>query len=163
MSDEIVLRDERGRMLAPLPGTKPITNANARSMAERRWQKYRQEAVKRITDEIASIEPGVSTGAAAFGVIAAKQAVALMDSEKPRIGDLEKLGQIMSGHTPENSRRENAAAPAGAIVAPPAALLELVGLIEQRQRLAVDAARAQLTETPVSASQEQAEAAADEP
>jgi hypothetical protein len=143
MTDELALRDEHGRLLKPLPGAAPpITTVTARSMVQKRVEKYRQEAVKRITGEIASIDPGVSTGAAAFGVIAAKQAVALMDSEKPRIADLEKLGQIMTGQSAENSRRENAAPPPGALLASPSALVELVALIEQQQRRAVDAARA---------------------
>ena len=138
---QVELRDERGRMLAPLPGVKPFTNANAGNMARKRWEKYRQQAVKRITDEIAQVEPGVSTGAAAFGVIAARQALALMDSKKPKLSDLEKLGQIMTGMTTENSQRENAPAP-GVVVLPPAALIELVELLEQRNQRVVDQVRA---------------------
>jgi hypothetical protein len=48
----------------------------------------------------------------------------------------------MAGKFPANSRRENAAPPPGTVALAPAALLELVGLIEQQQRRAVDAARA---------------------
>ena len=48
----------------------------------------------------------------------------------------------LHGRFPESSRRTNAdTPPAGAIVALPAAIVELVSMLEQRQRQATDAAR----------------------
>lgn len=135
------LRDERGRMLAPLPGKHTITKADASILARKRWDKYRQQAVKRIVDEAKSIDPSVSVGADAFGLVAAKQYAALMDSEKPRIADLEKLGQIMTGMSAD-PQRANEAAPPNAISAAPAQIMELVDLIERHRAAAVDAARA---------------------
>src|SRR3990167_4411526 len=143
IQDQQEIRDSNGRMLAPLPGKHTITKADASILAHKRWAKYRQEAVKRITDEIASVEPGVSTGAAAFGVIAAKQALTLLDSEKPRISDLEKLGNIMTGANllqPSSSRDTERAA--NEISATPSALLEFIRVIELDKQFAVDRARA---------------------
>src|SRR3990167_11027631 len=141
--EQQVVREKNGNWIVPPKSPAPITHANARSMAEKRWAKYRQEAVKRITDEIASIEPGVSTGAAAYGVIAAKQAVALLDSEKPRISDLEKLGNIMTGANllQQGSSRDTERA-ANEISATPSALLEFIRVIELDKQFAVDRARA---------------------
>jgi hypothetical protein len=138
--DQIEQRDERGRMIAPLPGKHTITKADASILARKRWDKYRQEAVKRITGEAKSIDPTVDTGAAAFGLVAAKQYTALMDSDKPAIDQLEKLGRIMTGLTGAEARRENE--PTGEISGSPQALAELVRLLEAERSAAVDRGRA---------------------
>jgi hypothetical protein len=138
---QVEVRDERGRMIEPLPGKHTITKADASILARRRWEKYRQQAVKKIVEEAKSIDLSVSTGADAFGIVAAKQFTALMDSDKPRIADLEKLGHIMTGMDTQNSQRENAAENSK-ILASPEALMELVGMIEREKRQAVDQARA---------------------
>jgi len=137
---QLEVRDERGRMIQPLPGKHTITKADASILARRRWEKYRQQAVKRITDEARSVDLTVSTGADAFGLVAAKQFTALMDSDKPRITDLEKLGQIMTGMDAKNPQREDTSENSK-ISATPAALHELITLIERDRRLAVDQAR----------------------
>jgi hypothetical protein len=134
-------RDSKGRMLAPLPGSHVITKADASSLARKRWEKYRQAAVKRIVGEAQSIDPDVQTPADAFGLVAAKQYTTLMDSDKPRITDLEKLGQIMTGIS-EEPRRENTPGASNSITGSPEALLRLVELIEADKRQAVDQARA---------------------
>lgn len=138
------VRDDNGRWLAPPPGSENtrITTANARTMAQRRWENYRRAAVRAIVEEAKSIDSEASTGANAFGLVAAKQYSALMDSDKPRIADLEKLGQIMTGMV-ASSQRENAAAPGETLIsAPPEALMHLVDLIERQRSAAVDRARA---------------------
>jgi hypothetical protein len=109
-------------------------------MAQKRWEKYRRQAVKKIVEEAKSIDPSVSVGADAFGLVAAKQFTALMDSDKPAMDQLEKLYKMMTGVNTEESRRENASAP-GAISGSPEALLRLVEIIERDRRQAVDAAR----------------------
>jgi len=142
--DEITPRDSRGRILAPLPGgAPPITTATARSMAAKRWAKYRAAAVERITKVIAEVDPEVSTGAMAFAVIAGEQARALLNSKFPQIGAVEKLGHIMTGMSEEARRDHDAGGtPAGQVTAAPAALLDLVRLIEQEKRAAVDRSQA---------------------
>jgi hypothetical protein len=140
MDTQVELRDERGRMIAPLPGKHTITKADASILARKRWDKYRQEAVKRITGEAQSIDPTVTTGAAAFGLVAAKQYTALMDSDKPAIDQLEKLGRIMTGLTGAEARRDHE--PTGEISGSPQALAELVRLLEAERSAAVDQARA---------------------
>ena len=139
--EQQVVREKNGNWIVPPKSPAPITHANARSMAEKRWAKYRQEAVKRITDEIASIEPGVSTGAAAYGVIAAKQAVALLDSEKPRIGDLVKLAELMTGKAAGTEpSRDNAGAAKISVSA--STLVQLAREIEAYAQAERDKARA---------------------
>ena len=142
--DEITLRDSNGRMLAPLPGAAPpITSDNARAMVKRRQEKYRRAAVERITKIIAEVDPEVSNGAMAFAVIAAEQAKTLMTSKDPKFSDVERLGRIMTGAVDEGRRDHDAGGtPAGQVSAAPAALLDLVRLIEQEKRAAVDQAQA---------------------
>lgn len=85
----------------------------------------------------------VSTGADAFGLVAAKQFAALMDSEKPRIADLEKLGQIMTGMGAEPRREDASDQPgSGEISGTPSALMDLIAQIEAARSAAVDRARA---------------------
>ncbi len=134
-------RDEHGRMLEPLPGKHTITKADASILAQKRWNIYRQEAVKKITGEIASIEPGVTTGAAAFAVIASKQALALLDSEKPRINDLVKLGELMTGKSVSAEPQRDHAAN-GAITIAPSTLIQLAEEIELYAQAKRDKARA---------------------
>ena len=142
--DQIAQRDSNGRLLAPLPGAAPpITSANARDMVKRRQEKYRRAAVERITKIIAEVDPEVSTGAQAFAVIAAEQAKTLMAAKDPKLSDVERLGRIMTGAS-EEARRENGVGspPAGTVVMAPATLIEVVRLLEQDKRAAVDQAQA---------------------
>lgn len=135
------LRAPNGRMLAPLPGKHTITKADASTLAAKRWEKYRQEAVKRITGVIAEVDSSVSTGSQAYAVVVAAQAKALLTAKDPKMSDVEKLGKIMTGLSAEESRRENGGTP-GAIVAQPAALAELVMLLEQDRRQEIAKAQA---------------------
>ena len=141
--DEITPRDSRGRILAPFPNSQPFTGASGRTAAQKRWAKYRAAAVERITKVIAEVDPEVSNGAMAFAVIAGEQARTLMNAKDAKIADVEKLGRIMTGMS-EEVRRENGAGgpPAGVVQVAPAALLDLVRLIEQEKRAAVDQSQA---------------------
>lgn len=90
MTTEVV-RDERGRWIkAPVSPT-PITHANAREMAERRWRKYRLAAANRVMREAAAIDPEVRTVADAWGVLNARLFAELMD--RPRGDDVAQLGR----------------------------------------------------------------------
>lgn len=142
--DRTDIRDSNGRWLAPPPGSEKtrITSANARTMVQKRWEKYRRQAVRKIVEEAKSIDPSVSVGAEAFGLVAAKQFTALMDSDKPRIADLEKLGQIMTGMTEESRRENTPGAGDSVITATPKALLDLLRAIESDKAAAIDRARA---------------------
>jgi hypothetical protein len=110
-------------------------------MAQKRWEKYRQAAVRQIVGEAQSIDPSIQTPADAFGLVAAKQFTALMDTDRPKIADLEKLGQIMTGIS-EEPRRENAGGGENSISGSPEALMRLVALLEAERTAAVDRARA---------------------
>ncbi len=91
------IRDERGRMLANLPGTQKITPETALAHARKRAENYRRAAVRRIVGEAAAVDPSISTGADAFAIVAARQWAALMDYEKPRIEDLQRMRDLMTG------------------------------------------------------------------
>ena len=139
-------RDKNGRFLAvPEGAAPPITSATARDMVQRRVEKYRRAMVSRIVGEAKSIDPSVSVGADAYALVASKQFSALMDSEQPRINDLARLGQMMTGaDVAENARREHGATPApapGTISASPDTLIELIRAIEAERdrRQAIDA------------------------
>ena len=143
-----VLRDERGRWLVAPKSPAPITHDNARSMVQKRWDNYRRAAVKRIVGEASSIDPTVSTGADAFGLVASKQFAALMDSDKPKLDDLERLYKMMTGAVAANAQRADVQdAPPGALIGTPETLLRLAELIERERSAAVDKARAIETTT----------------
>ena len=138
MSDDntqpVALRDERGRMLAPLPGTRPITHENARMLVEKRWANYRRAAVQRVTDEMRGFDPSIKGGADAWGMLVAKQAVALMDSDKPRGDDLYRIGQVMGALPTSLEARAAEAASASQTVnvqLPPEAAVLLVDLLRE--------------------------------
>jgi hypothetical protein len=119
----------------------PFTSETARAAVNKRWEAYRRQAVQQITKEAQAIDPTVTTGAAAFGLVASKQYAALMDSDKPRIADLERLGVLMTGkQDAENPSRANV--PAGEISAAPAAVIELLTLLEAHMQAEREKARA---------------------
>jgi len=90
-------RDVGANRIIRGPTASLITAENSTVLLRRRWENYRRAAVKRIVGEAQSIDRDVSTGADAFALVASKQFVALMDYDKPRIDELEKLGEIMAG------------------------------------------------------------------
>lgn len=113
MSDDTqVKRDERGRWIEKPPHTKQyeITHANARTMAEKRWAKFRASANSRILREAVAIDPTIKTPADAYGLLASKQFVALMDYDKPRIDELEKMAKLMTGYEPSKVSEDTAQA-----------------------------------------------------
>jgi len=54
--------------------------------------------------EAAAIDPTIKTPADAYALLASKQYLALVDSDKPRIDELEKLGHMMSGYIPHRAQ-----------------------------------------------------------
>ena len=137
------LRDKRGRMLAPLPGEKPFTSVTARTAVQRRWEKFRLASNNRITREAASIDPTVKTPADAFALVATKQYTTLMDSDKPKIADLEKLGNIMTGTAQGERDAQREDAPKnGEISMNAGTLIELVTQLERHKARAIEQARA---------------------
>ena len=100
------IRDEKGRMLANLPGTRQITSETALAHARKRAENYRRAAVRRIVGEAAAVDPSISTGADAFAIVAARQWAALMDYEKPRIEDLQRMRDLMTGADDKRKEEE---------------------------------------------------------
>jgi hypothetical protein len=138
-----VVRAKDGKWIVPPKSPAPITHANARMMAQKRWEKYRRAAVKRIVGEAQSVDLEVSTGADAFALAAAKQFTALLDSDKPVLGQLKELGALMTGMDASQSQRENASTPPGSITFGSAdTLAELMVLLEKEKQLVTEQARA---------------------
>ena len=97
-----IVRGEGGKFA---PGTVPpvqITSANARSLAKRRWEKAAQTSRNRVIREAASIDPDVRTIYDATALLLAKQYTTLIDSDKPRMDDTEKMMQLL-GVAPRSS------------------------------------------------------------
>ena len=108
MSDEVVtgeiVRDADGKFSKGMRPANIITSANARTLAEKRWAKHRLEAASRVMREAASIDPTVTTPAAAWGVLVARTYQQIMDSDRPRGDDMIAVGKAM-GAMPSDSDR----------------------------------------------------------
>lgn len=113
-------RDTNGRFLSKPEGVMQysITKDNAREMARKRWEKYQQAAADAVTEEMGSIVPGVTTPQAAWGVLNARLATQIMDSNKPRGNDLDILGQNMGAkpNAYERTEVENSGAAASVAI-----------------------------------------------
>jgi hypothetical protein len=125
----VALRDKRGRLLAPIPGSEQhqFTPANARMAAEARWEQYRSAAVARVVEEGKALDPTIKGGAGAWGLLVAKQYLALLDSDKPRGDDLYRIGQVL-GAVP-TAHEARALEHAASQEAGPALAVELVSLL----------------------------------
>jgi hypothetical protein len=112
------IRDDRGRFVPGViqPGAKIITKETARSLALARAEKYRKAALARVYGEVAAVAADVKTPADAWGFIVARQAVALLDSDKPRLLDTKILGQLLGAVAMDSDRASgDSAGPALAI------------------------------------------------
>lgn len=89
------LRDERGYFIEQHKDGTPITAENSRALARTRWEKFREAAADHVAAEMGSIVPGIKTPESAWGVLNARTAMAIMDSDKPRGRDLQALGRNM--------------------------------------------------------------------
>ena len=109
-------RDEKGHFLKRPEGIVGFTKENAAGYSKRRWEKYREAAADAIVEEMGSIKPGIFTPESAWGVLNARLASQIMDSNKPRGDDLRLLGQNM-GAIPNVSERtlEENSEPAAAL------------------------------------------------
>ena len=72
-----------------------ITSENARTLAQTRWKKYQQAAADALTEELGSVSPGSATPFSVWGLLVADQATKLIDYQKPRVKELQHLGQII--------------------------------------------------------------------
>ena len=90
------MRDDKGKFIKGTRSHAIIkSSAEARTLAEKRWSKYRQTAAQWVVDEMRGIDPNVKGGADAWGLLVSRQAVALMDSDKPRGDDLLAIGRAI--------------------------------------------------------------------
>lgn len=85
-------------MIVPLAGAPVITTATARTMAQSRWEAARRAIGEAVLREIQPFATApVTTPLDAYAYVVSKQAVALVDSDKPRMDDVRTLGELM-GH-----------------------------------------------------------------
>jgi hypothetical protein len=131
---------DRGRIVSSKNATTKITSANAGELSRKRHEANRRAAVKRILGEAQSIDPSIQTPADAYGLLVASQYTKLLDSDKPNVEQIERLGKMLTGMD-LNSQRENASAP-GTITADPDTLMQLISALEREKQIAVDRARA---------------------
>jgi hypothetical protein len=122
-------RGEGGRFLTKPKGLEKyaITSENAADMARRRWQKYREAAADAVTEEMGSIVPGITTPEQAWGVLNARLASQIMDSDKPRGDDLMQLGRNMGAMPNAYERTEMENQPSGADMA--SAAMQLAAIL----------------------------------
>lgn len=109
-------RDVTANRIIRPPTSALITPENANALQRKRWEKFRQASNSRIIREAAAIDPSVRTPADAYGLLVSKQFVALMDYDKPRVDELEKMGEIMAGG-PMHSKQADADGDTAAAVA----------------------------------------------
>jgi hypothetical protein len=121
------IRNERGQMLVKLESpAAEITPANARSLAQKRWEAHTERVRQRVTEELAATFPGVTTPEDAYAEVVAAQTMTLVGSEHPRFDDVDKLGQIMGARptAAEQRQTQEAASASSSLAALVAQLIE---------------------------------------
>ncbi len=96
------IRNEKGHWLAQHPGAVPITHENARELQARRWMLATERTAQWITKEAQSIDPDIRDVADAHAFMWSKQYTTIIDSDKPRTDDAERVSQAM-GTMPRNA------------------------------------------------------------
>lgn len=85
-----------------------ITSETASAMQARRYEVQRERIASRVMQEISSISDiPIDIPEDAYAFVVGKQTLALVDSDKPRFDDVEKLGQLMGTvEKPRSGQRE---------------------------------------------------------
>lgn len=99
-------RDVAAGRMVKAPASTLITSENATALTRKRWEKFRLASNSRIVREAAAIDPTVKTPADAYGLLTSRQYVALLDYDKPRVDELEKMGEIMAGGSMDRRQPE---------------------------------------------------------
>lgn len=89
------LRDANGRFLRKPDNLRVLTSAEASQISRKRWDNYRRASAKGIMKEAQAIDPSVQTPADAYALVVGKQYLTLLDSDKPKMDDVYRLGQIV--------------------------------------------------------------------
>jgi len=114
--DDNPLRDANGRYLRKPDNLPVLTSVKAREAVAKRWENYRRKAAKGIMREAMAIDPSVQTPADAYALVVGRQYVALMDSDKPKLDDVYRLGQIVGALPTAHDRQQDTAGQAAQIV-----------------------------------------------
>lgn len=133
-------RGPGGRFLTKPKGIEQyaITKENAAEMARKRWRKYQEAAADAVLDEVGSIAPGITTPEQAWGVLNARLAVQILESEKPRGDDLAVLGRNMGAIPNAHERNEMENSPAGSLAGAGEALTAILGILRDAMQPARD-------------------------
>ena len=89
------IRNAQGHWLAKHPAGTEITHDNAREMLAKRQQIATQRTASWIMKEAQSIDPDVKDEYDAHALMWAKQYTTVIDSDKPRTDDAERVSQAM--------------------------------------------------------------------
>lgn len=124
-------RGAGGRFLTKPKGIEQhaFTKENAAEMSKKRWQKFREAAADAVAAEMGSITPGVTTPQQAWGVLNARLAAQIMDSEKPRGSDLVDLGRNMGAIPNAYERTELENPSGGSLDGTSDAVMQLIGIL----------------------------------
>ena len=88
-----VTRDNNGRWITPPPSPAPISHANARLYAKKRWDKSRAAAAAAVIEEGRKINAGISSMPGVWGLVNAHLFNTIIKSDKPRPQAVELLGK----------------------------------------------------------------------
>lgn len=111
-----------------------ITSEEGRAMVQKRWQKYKDATASRVLKEAQAIDPDIKTEEDAWALLVGKTFIAIMDSDKPRGYDLERVGRAM-GAMPDASeaRQMDSQSPFGGIAFEVISMLaDLAGQVDRK-------------------------------
>ena len=125
-----------------MPTPHPITHANARTLAQKRWEKARLASSNRVLAEAAAIDPTVRTPADAIALVTAKHYTLLMDSDKPAVAQVERLGRMLTGMDTQTQAQQAQPAQHNTISGTPEAMAQLLAILERERAAAIAQATA---------------------
>lgn len=119
------------------PTTAIASPSQARELALRRYELQQEKIAAAVMREVQSISDiPIDLPEDAYAFVVGKQTIALVDSDKPRFDDVEKLGQLM-GAVPRAVELRNAPQ-AEAVSDLSSALVQLVEFMSGRSRQTID-------------------------
>lgn len=127
------IRDQNGRMIEAMDTPMPITRDNARQLRALRYQKYQEAAADAVHQELASISPMANTPFAAWGVLNARMAQQIMDSNIPRGFDLRILGEHMGAYQRDKELETEQNDPVGSAADLVDAIKALLDVVTERK------------------------------
>jgi hypothetical protein len=115
-----------------MKGGKPTTaiasSSQGRELANRRYEQAQEAVRAAVLREVAGISDiPINTPEDAFSFVVAKQTTALIDSDKPRFDDVERLGQLMGTVERSRDRQQTQDTATDAVTVALLALVDMMG------------------------------------